>query len=171
VRQYSKRSWIDPRVRCAASAIEGLGLFATSSIDEAETIVIVGGRIVPDDELLAIIARATGTVSCLAVAEGLNLLQGDDDVGRFGNHSCDPNLWLADEITLIARRGVAAGEELTTDYATMTGFEDWSMACHCGSENCRGVVTGADWRLPALQARYRGHFSPFLHDRISSTPT
>ena len=168
--RYPTRSGVDPRVTVSPSAIQGLGQFATSSIEVNETIVIVGGRVVPDAELLIIVDHATGTVSSLALADGLNLLQDDDDVGRYGNHSCDPNLWLADEVTLIARRDIIAGEELTTDYATMTGFEDWSMACHCGTEICRGAVTGADWRLPALQARYRGHFSPFLNDRIASSP-
>ena len=168
--RYPKRSWIDPRVTTEASAIEGLGLFATSSIDADEEVIVNGGRVVSDDELNAII-DTVDTYSALAIADGLNLLQADEDLVRYGNHSCDPNLWLADEITLIARRDIVAGEELTTDYATMTGFEDWSMACHCGTVICRGVVTGADWKLPALQTRYRGHFSPFLNDRISLTPS
>jgi hypothetical protein len=167
---YLTTSWVDPRVTIARSVIEGTGLFATSSILEDERVVINGGRLVSDDELRVIIEGTTGTYSALAIADGSSLLQEDDDMGRYGNHSCDPNLWLADEVTLIARRDIAAGEELTTDYATMTAFEDWSMACHCGTEICRGVVTGADWRLPALRARYRGHFSPFLNERIASTP-
>ncbi len=33
------------------------------------------------------------------------------------NHSCDSNLWMADEATVVARRDIAAGEELTLDYA------------------------------------------------------
>jgi hypothetical protein len=167
---YLTRSWLDPHVTIARSVIEGMGLFATSSILEDEVVIINGGRIVSDDELRVIIEGTMGTYSALAIADGASLLQEEADIGRYGNHSCDPNLWLADEVTLIARRDIAAREELTTDYATMTGFEDWSMECHCGTEFCRGVVTGADWRLPALQARYRGHFSPFLNERIASTP-
>ena len=36
------------------------------------------------------------------------------------NHACDPNTWL-DGLDLVARRHVAAGEELTVDYATFSG--------------------------------------------------
>ena len=31
------------------------------------------------------------------------------------NHSCDANAWLEDEVTLTARRDIAAGEEITLD--------------------------------------------------------
>ena len=92
-----------------------------------------------------------------------------DDRGDFVNHSCDPNVWLADENTLVARRDLAVGEELTIDYALFEGDESdvkpWR--CRCGSPLCRGTVTGRDWRSPELQARYRGHFSPFLEARIN----
>jgi hypothetical protein len=161
---------MDPKVAVGPSPIEGQGLFATQPIPEGDVVVIIGGRIVSDDELIAIIDHRDGGYSTLAIGEGLNLLQGNDDADRYGNHSCDPNLWLADEVTLIARRPIAAGEELTTDYATMTGVEEWSMKCTCGSESCRGTIAGADWKLHTLQARYRGHFSPFLNDRIASNP-
>ncbi len=168
VTSYLSRSWLDPSVAVAPSTIEGQGLFAARSISEGEVVAIIGGRVVPDDELITIIKHRNGGYSTLAIGEGLNLLQEDDDAARYGNHSCDPNLWLADEVRLIARKTIAAGEELTTDYATMTGFADWSMRCNCASELCRGIVTGVDWRLHLLQARYGDHFSPFLNDRIAA---
>lgn len=37
---------------------------------------------------------------------------------HYRNHSCDPTLWHADAYTLVTRRAVDAGEELTVDYAT-----------------------------------------------------
>lgn len=92
---------------------------------------------------------------------------------RFGNHSCAPNLWLAGATSLVARRDVAAGEELTQDYATYTGVESWRMPCRCGSDGCRGVVTGRDWRLPALRWAYGDRWTPPLLARIRQlvTPT
>jgi len=42
-----------------------------------------------------------------------------------------------------------------------------SWRCRCGTENCRGTVTGRDWQLADLQARYVGHFSPLLEKRIA----
>ena len=41
----------------------------------------------------------------------------------YTNHSCDPNVWMQDEVTLAARRDIAIGEELTIDYAMIEGDE------------------------------------------------
>ena len=84
-----------------------------------------------------------------------------------GNHSCDPNLWWADEVTLVTRRPVRAGEELTSDYATSSDDPGFRMTCTCGSPLCRGVVRGDDWRRPELQERYAGHWVPHLERRIA----
>ena len=71
-------------------------------------------------------------------------------------------------MTLVARRNIAVGEELTIDYAMSEGDEAWGppWECLCGSKLCRGRFTGKDWRLHALQERYRDHFSPFINVRI-----
>ena len=98
------------------------------------------------------------------VAAGAVVLE-QDGVGTL-NHSCDPNLGWAGERTLVALRDIAAGDELTVDYATMT-VAPWEMDCRCGSAGCRGVVTGDDWRRPDLQERYAGRFSPFINARIA----
>jgi hypothetical protein len=86
----------------------------------------------------------------------------------FINHSCNPNVWMKDEVTLVARRGIVVGEELTIDYAMIEGTEEWvgPWECRCGSELCRGRYTGNDWRQKELQERYRNHFSPFICERI-----
>ena len=88
---------------------------------------------------------------------------------RFGNHSCDPNLWWTDAYTLSARRDVAAGEELTSDYATSTADPSFLLRCHCESTRCRGMITGDDWQIRELQPRYDGHWVPMLQRRIDST--
>ncbi len=38
----------------------------------------------------------------------------------------------------------------------------------CATPTCRGTVTGADWRLPQLHAKYAGWFSPYLARRIAA---
>ena len=145
-----------------ASEIEGTGLFADRAFDEEETVLVLGGTVIDDAELARLQPH-----SSLAIGEGTNLMQDDDDPARYGNHSCDPNLWLADEVTVVTRRPVQAGEELTIDYATMT-VVPWQMECSCGAASCRGVVTGGDWRRPDLQERYAGRFSPFINTRIAT---
>jgi len=40
------------------------------------------------------------------------------------------------------------------------------MSCTCRAAQCRGVVTGADWKRADLQHRYEGHWPPGLQQRI-----
>lgn len=160
-RHYRSSSWLDPRVEIRPSPIDGKGLFASAPIGEGETVVLLGGIVISDQELAALQPH-----SSLAIGEGLNLMQDDADLAQFGNHSCDPNLWMMDEVTLGARRAISTGEELTVDYAVLSASADWQMPCRCQVPLCRATIRGDDWRLPELQQRYQGHFSPFINERI-----
>jgi uncharacterized protein len=159
---YLERSLVNSDVDVRASTIDGKGLFARRAFLPGETVLVLGGTPIDDRELAEIVPR-----SSLAIEEGLNLMQADDDRARFGNHSCDPNCWMADEVTVVTRREVAKGEELTQDYALASVHPHWTMKCRCGSDLCRGLVTGSDWKLPELQLSYRNHFSPFINRRIA----
>ena len=163
------RSVLTPGVEVRPSPIEGLGLFATRAFAPGEVVVLLGGRVVDDAGWAA--AAAPGPVSGYAIDEGRHLVQAEDDPARFGNHSCDPTTWLVDETTLVARRTIAAGEELTSDYATMTGDPAWALTCRCGTGACRGWVTGTDHLRPDLRRRYAGHLVPFLERRAGPPAT
>ncbi|WP_189335384.1 SET domain-containing protein [Actinoplanes ianthinogenes] len=160
--RYPDRCWLSPHVRVGPSAIEGQGLFALADLAEGETVLRLGGQEIDDAGLAAL----TPPYSSLTVEDGVHLLIDPGHPVRYGNHSCDPNLWHADAVTVVARRAVTAGEELTIDYATHTGAETWAMPCRCGSPACRGTVTGRDWRLPGLRLAYGTHWSPALLKRI-----
>ena len=82
------------------------------------------------------------------------------------NHSCDPNAGLVGQIVLVALRDIKVGEEICFDYATSDGSPYDEFECGCGSRLCRHHVTGDDWKLPELQKRYEGHFSPYIQRRI-----
>ena len=62
-------------------------------------------------------------------------------------------------------RDSAAGEELCHDYA-MERSDDYHLDCRCGSPLCRGKVSGDDWKLPELQARYGDYFSIYIRNKI-----
>ena len=63
-------------------------------------------------------------------------------------------------------RDIAAGEEITFDYA-MSDVTDYDeFQCDCGTPNCRGMFRGSDWRRPELWERYAGYFSPYIQRRI-----
>ena len=91
----------------------------------------------------------------------------DDSV----NHCCHPGVWMTDEVTLVTRRALAPGEEITIDYA-MYLDADWDPCrCRCDSRLCRTWITSEDWRSPELFKRYGYHFSPFINERIWSLPS
>lgn len=158
-------SWLTAKAEVRRSTIEGFGLFAREPLAEGEAVERLGGRLVDDSGLAAL----TPPYSSVVVDEGLHLLIDPDHPVRYGNHSCDPNMWHADATTVVSRRAVPAGEELTIDYATHTGVEAWQLACRCGAQRCRGLVTGRDWRRLELQAAYGNHWTPPLLRRIATS--
>lgn len=164
-------SWLDPIIGTRSSAIQGTGLFAMADIPAGSLVSRLGGRLVSDGQLDALLrdASADGTgvyVDSVVVGANLHLVLPVGDLNHYGNHSCDPNLWWTGLYTLATRRPIQAGEEVTNDYATSTGSESWAMPCSCGSPLCRGVVSGSDWRRKDLQVRYGQHWVPALLDRI-----
>ncbi len=54
------------------------------------------------------------------------------------NHSCDPNVYLAN-FCYIAKRDIKKGEEITTDYRKESE-PSFEMKCNCGSKICRGII-------------------------------
>jgi len=164
--------WTDGRVRAGGSSIEGSGLYAAAPIRAGEVVFVWGGGTVISDAESQAIATSGRRYSSAAIGENQHILWSADDPDAGGpggaNHSCHSNLWMLDDRTVGARRDIAAGEELTLDYALITVAPEWRMECHCGSTLCRGVVTGSDWQVPALQQRYAGHFSPFINARIAA---
>lgn len=166
---YRQAPWIDPRIEVKPLTIHGKGMFATSRIRQGEVVIVWGGILMSEEEVRTSKVRP-GSVA--AIGEGLYLvdLQDEEDPADFMNHSCDPNVWMEDEVTLVARRDITAGEELTIDYAMFEVDEDWvgGWECRCGTQLCRGVYTGRDWRRKGLQGRYPDHFAPFINKRIQN---
>ncbi len=166
--------WLHPDVGIESSSIAQLGLFARVAIAPGATVSRLGGRLVTGSELRQIFCEAARRpghpyVDAITAGDDLHLVLPPGQPSHYGNHSCDPNLWWADAYTLVGRRPIEAGEEVTSDYATSTGNATFAMTCSCGSSLCRGVVTGDDWRLPELQARYGDHWIPALLARMRQT--
>jgi uncharacterized protein len=164
---------VHPAVRVGPSTVEGRGLFATADLLAGTVVVVLGGRVVGTEELRRLIVAAdadpdTPYVDTVGLDGGRHLVLDAGTPAHFGNHSCEPNLWHEDAVTVVARRDVAAGEELTVDYATQTTEPGWAMTCRCGAASCRGQVTGRDWARGDLQVRYGRHWVPALLRRIDA---
>ena len=170
-RQYLAETWLDPRQEFRPSPIQGIGSFACAPIRQGEVVEIIGGVIMTEAEF-EIFRQAQSQFNAIQIAENLHLVERPEVTAQRGggslNHACDSNLWLADEVTIIARRDIVVGEELTVDYALFSGEAKaiLDQDCQCKAAVCRHVITGDDWRLLAVQQCYYPHFSPFLNARI-----
>jgi len=143
----------------------GLGAFACETVLADEIVAVWGGYIV-DAEQLETLPHEVQQHS-VQIDEGLYLATiGGAETADFINHSCDPNLGLRGQITLVALRDIEVGEEVCFDYAMTDCTPYDEFECRCGSTACRGTVRGDDWQLPELWAKYAGYFSPYLQRRI-----
>lgn len=159
-------SYLSPKCSVArATAKGGHAVIAREPIPAGELIGVWSGRIVSWEELPFL--SPTLKTYTVQVEEGLYLTSIDaGEPPDYVNHCCDPNAGLSGQISLVAMRNIASGEEITFDYAMADGSCYDEFFCSCGSKNCRGWITGNDWRDPDLWARYEGFLSPYLQRRI-----
>lgn len=160
-------SYRSPKTVIRRSPIEGKGLFARRPIRRGEIVAIKGGHVLDRRALRRVAPRIAHAY--VQVADGFFIgATIAAEVWRnkiFLNHSCAPNVGILGQIVFVALRDIRTGEELTYDWA-MEENEPARTRCRCGARSCRGTLTGRDWTRPALQRKYRGHFSAFLAEKI-----
>ena len=161
-------SYLNPK--CESGPFDekgGCGVFAREPIKQGELLSLWGGRIVTADEIDPNMTNLTQRI--LQVEEGLYLETPEKlEPADCFNHSCEPNAGLSGQIGVVAMRDIEAGEELNFDYAMCDATPYDEFDCYCGSENCRGRVTGSDWMRPELWEKYDGYFMPYLARRIEA---
>jgi len=160
-------SYLNPKLEVRAFPDKGgYGIFAREPLKAGELVCMWGGSIVTYAELQTL---SEDVVShSIQVEEFLYQVQPWEhfDPADYFNHCCEPNAGLSSPISLVSIRDIESGEEVCFDYAMSDSSDYDQFECQCGSASCRGLVTGKDWRDPALQTRYRGYFSPYLQRRI-----
>lgn len=68
---------------------------------------------------------------------------------EYTNHSCSPNaIFDLDEMAAIAIEPIPRGGEIVYFYPSTESSMANPFVCDCGSDNCLGVIRGADY-LPA----------------------
>ena len=164
-----KEDWLSPKIEIKVAHEKGKGIFAVLPINSGEKILIWGGQYV--DEKKAIQEKARGKKVMQWDDNLYSIENNGEDLGYFINHSCDPNTWMIGAYTIIAKRNIKVGEEITTDYVLWEARGDDFVSkweCKCGALNCRKKLTGKDWKLTELQKRYKDHFSPLINKWIQA---
>jgi SET domain-containing protein len=126
----------------------GWGVFAGRPYSAEEIIGEIDGTVIDDWDYGSSYCMDMGDSRCLEPAAPF----------RFVNHSCQPNCqfqWYDIDqedapprrrVFLLALARIAAGEELTIDYAWPAHM---AIPCRCHSANCRGWVVARS-ELPGL---------------------
>lgn len=122
----------------------GRGLFAARAFAAGETILRFTGPLI---NLAQSIAKGETEGNPLQVGplDYIDL----EPPGVFGNHSCEPNAGIRDDVVLVALRPLVAGEEIRFDYST-TMWEDVASggagACPAAVEQARAVPSSPTFR-------------------------
>ena len=127
----------------------GFGVFASRDIKKGETIFIFSGQIVPGD-----IAKLPKS-NAYALQIDVDTYIDPDGLGRFINHSCQPNAGIIEKKVVIALENIPINTEVRFDYSTTMLERFWTLEeCTCGAPRCRKVVEDFDLLPLALQQYY-----------------
>lgn len=128
------------------SPIHGTGAFACVDIPSGTIVIEYVGEVISKQESLK---------RCEADNAYIFGLDSDRDIdgnvpwnpARFINHSCAPNCDAelhSGRILILARREIAAGEEVTFNYGyDLTDYKDYP--CQCGAPHCVGFIVAEDF--------------------------
>lgn len=162
--------WVNPLLDIRPSAISGIGVFAVDGIANGQILLRLGGVLIRAYERYG---EQIHPSTAVGVAEGVllcELASSERDTSDFLNHSCQSNAGFLDAITVVSKRSIARGEEITVDYAYWEGDESWRLRsiCNCGALGCRSKVTGSDWRERFLREDLLLWATPFIRRRVAA---
>jgi hypothetical protein len=162
-------NWLHASLAVVETSRCGFGVITIDPIAAGTLVVMFGGSVITSSEF----EELSHEMHNFPFQISDNLFLGPRDAGDIGigeriNHSCDPNVGFAGAIALLALRDIAAGDEITMDYATCVASNDdaFVMQCACGAPSCRKTITGQDWELPDVQARLLPNYQPFLQEKV-----
>lgn len=161
-------NWINPKLAVADCEL-GKGQFATKDIGGGELLAVFGGRVMTLEQF----DRLPPEIQHYPyqIGENPDLLfgpmQAEDMLdGEFFNHSCNPNGGFRGALHLVSMKAIAAGEQVTFDYAMCMTGDFGNMPCSCGERECRQFIAGDDWKIPGLQQKYAGYWQPYIQEKI-----
>jgi len=164
----NRHSYLSPKLEFREHPnFDGKGVFAKTPVQTGELLAVWSGFIVTLDQWGELPPEIQ--IHTAQVEEDLYLASYlPDEPADYINHSCAPNAGMCGQIALVAMRAINLGEEICFDYAMVDGSAYDEFVCECGTLECRGKVTGKDWRIQELWDKYEGYFSPYLQRRIDA---
>lgn len=134
--------------------VTGVGVFATRDIAPGERILDINGVMQAHPTRYSIQVDLDRHIECLEP------LSSDEMRARypwrFLNHCCEPNAGIVGR-SLVARRAILGGEQVTFDYTTTEASMAEPFDCRCGAAGCLGRVQGF-LALTADEQRARAAF-------------
>jgi uncharacterized protein len=97
------------------------GIFVREFIRRSELIAVWGGKTMNLEELLQVPPEIRKR--SVQVDEDFYMVSAVESQGDWVNHSCEPNAGIRGQISLVAMRNIAPGEEVTFDYAMTDSSE------------------------------------------------
>jgi len=159
--------WLNTKLEPRPTGNHGDGLFATGKLKQGDCLLIFGGYILTVEQESQLAGKLSD--NGVQIAKNLVICSAKTEEwggGNFLNHSCEPNAGFNGQIAVVAMRDITKDEEITIDYAMVlhkaSKGPTYRQDCLCGAKTCRRVVTENDWKMPALQRKYRGYFQPYL---------
>lgn len=164
------KSILSSKTEIRNTSLNGKGTFAKEDIKKGEMIYIRGGELMKMEEAYNYKPGECPDGIWPITEEywlGARTKQDFDQQKVYVNHSCEPNCGLRGEITCVAMRDIKKGEEITQDYGLLDD-SDYELECTCGTDNCRKIITGRDWKIKELQDKYYDYFAQYLKEKIDN---
>jgi SET domain-containing protein len=124
-----------------SSSLHGAGVYTTAAIRKGTRVLEYTGPRLTRRECEGMYADSEVTY-LFTMDDNKTVIDGFG-MAAFVNHSCDPNCetdQIGNSIWIIARRNIAANEELTYDYCLWDAEPGEEAPCYCGAKDCRGTM-------------------------------
>jgi SET domain-containing protein len=124
-----------------SSSLHGAGVYTTAAIRKGTRVLEYTGPRLTRKESEGMYSDSE--VTYLFTMDDQKTIIDGFGMAAFVNHSCDPNCetdQIGDSIWIIARRNIAANEELTYDYCLWDAEPGEEAPCYCSAKDCRGTM-------------------------------
>jgi hypothetical protein len=123
----------------------GNGVFTSVDLPAKQPILEISGNLVQRKDIIGRYFEEFA-INLVQVGEDV-FIDPSGNVGRYLNHSCNPNCYLhivGNRAIIYSLYEIKANNELTFDYSLSStdDKEDYLLQCNCGAGNCRKEISG-----------------------------